>query len=80
MLGPNACGFSKMSDQTPLGSVSWAWLLVRPKRLWVWQDNRRNSFGLGYVLDPGAFGPRGMLDLTSLGLESSHTLTYNKGT
>lgn len=24
MLGPNACGFSKMSDQTPLGSVSWA--------------------------------------------------------
>lgn len=41
--------------------------LARHKCLWVWQDVRLNSLELGYVLDLVVFGPRGMLDLISLG-------------
>jgi hypothetical protein len=57
---PNTFGLGKMSGLTLLGSA-------RHKRLWVWQDARLNSLGLSYVLDLVAFGPRGMLDLISLG-------------
>jgi hypothetical protein len=47
---------------------SWTRLRVEPKRLWVWQDIRPSTNGLGYVLNPNTCGSGEIPDLTLFGL------------
>lgn len=63
MLGPNACGSDKVSNQ-----LSWVRLRAKAKLLWVWQNVKLNSLELDYTLNPCAFKPRWMLDSIFLGI------------